>query len=80
MKYRTLGRTGAQVSELIFACGETPGMMSGDDIETMTKIVDRAIKAGINWFDTAARAAAIELFDPGPGWSKVSPQASAPSP
>jgi D-threo-aldose 1-dehydrogenase len=57
MKYRTLGRTGAQVSELIFACGETPGMMSGDDMETMTKIVDSAIKSGINWFDTAARAA-----------------------
>jgi len=57
MKYRTLGRTGAQVSEILFACGETPGLMSGDDIELMTTLVDRAIKAGVNWFDTAARAA-----------------------
>ena len=57
MKYRTLGRTGAEVSEIIFACGETPGLMCGDDLELMTTLVDRAIKSGINWFDTAARAA-----------------------
>ena len=57
MKYRTLGRTGAEVSEIIFACGETPGLMSGDDLELMTTLVDNSIKAGINWFDTAARAA-----------------------
>jgi L-glyceraldehyde 3-phosphate reductase len=31
--------------------------MSGDDLEQMTLVVDRAIKAGVNWFDTAARAA-----------------------
>lgn len=57
MKYRTLGRTGAEISEIIFACGETPGLMSGDDIDLMTVLVKRAIDAGVNWFDTAARAA-----------------------
>src|SRR5690606_25389921 len=29
----------------------------GDDVELMTVLVKRAINAGINWFDTAARAA-----------------------
>ena len=30
--------------------------------------------------DSASRAASIDTFDPGPGWSKVSPQALAPMP
>ena len=42
MKYRTLGRTGAEFSEIIFACGETPGMMSGDDTELMRHWINTA--------------------------------------
>jgi L-galactose dehydrogenase/L-glyceraldehyde 3-phosphate reductase len=57
MKYRKLGRTGADISEIIFACGETPGLMSGDDRKTMLRVVKGALDAGITWFDTAARAA-----------------------
>jgi D-threo-aldose 1-dehydrogenase len=57
MKYRKLGRTGADISEIIFACGETPGLMSGDDRALMTRLVKGALDGGINWFDTAARAA-----------------------
>ncbi|NQV56457.1 MAG: aldo/keto reductase [Rhodospirillales bacterium] len=58
MKYRQLGRTEAQVSELIFSCGEVVGMMAGDDIEAAFLAVQRALEAGINWFDTAPGAGA----------------------
>ena len=57
MKYRTLGRTGAEISEIIFACGETPGLMSTDNLELMSQVVRRTLDCGVNWFDTAARAA-----------------------
>ncbi len=57
MRYRKLGRTGADVSEIIFACGETLGLMSSDDDETQHRVVKSALDAGINCFDTAARAA-----------------------
>ena len=57
MKYRKLGRTGADISEIIFACGETPGLMSGDDLDKMRPVIKQALDSGINWFDTAARTA-----------------------
>ncbi|MCY3833699.1 MAG: aldo/keto reductase [Chloroflexi bacterium] len=50
MEYRSLGRTGVMVSELCLGCmnfgGVTPEAESFD-------IVDRAIDAGVNFFDTA---------------------------
>ncbi len=50
MEYRSLGRTGVMVSELCLGCmnfgGPTPESDSFD-------IIDRAIDAGINFFDTA---------------------------
>ncbi len=50
MDYRSLGRTGVMVSELCLGCmnfgGPTPEAESFD-------IIDRAIDAGINFFDTA---------------------------
>ena len=50
MDYRALGRTGVMVSELCLGCmnfgGPTPEAESLD-------IMDRAIEAGINFFDTA---------------------------
>jgi len=53
MKYRTLGRTGVEVSELVFSCAETAGMMIPGNYETAFKAVKRALEAGINWFDTS---------------------------
>lgn len=50
MEYRSLGRTGVQVSGLCLGC-----MMFGgrtDEAEAMV-IIDRAIEAGLNFFDTA---------------------------
>ena len=50
MNYRSLGRTGVMVSELCLGCmnfgGSTPEAESFD-------MIDRAIEAGINFFDTA---------------------------
>ena len=54
MRYRRLGRTGIEVSELVFGCGNVGGLLirgSPDDIRTAIR---RALDAGINWFDTAA--------------------------
>jgi aryl-alcohol dehydrogenase-like predicted oxidoreductase len=50
MHYRSLGRTGAQVSELCLGC-----MMFGDrtDEASSFDIIDRAIDSGINFLDTA---------------------------
>lgn len=50
MDYRRLGRTGTRVSELCLGC-----MMFGGrtDEEESTAIIDRALDAGINFFDTA---------------------------
>jgi aryl-alcohol dehydrogenase-like predicted oxidoreductase len=50
MEYRSLGRTGTQVSSLCLGC-----MMWGHktDLEDACGIIDRAIEAGINFLDTA---------------------------
>jgi len=55
MEYARLGRTEENVSRLIFGCGMVGGLMINAAPETMAKAVDLATKAGINWFDTAAR-------------------------
>ena len=50
MHYRSLGRTGTQVSELCLGC-----MMFGGrtDEAASFEIIDRAIASGINFLDTA---------------------------
>jgi aryl-alcohol dehydrogenase-like predicted oxidoreductase len=50
MEYRSLGRTGTQVSELCLGC-----MMwgRGADEDASMAMMDRSIDAGINFFDTA---------------------------
>lgn len=50
MQYRSLGRTGVQVSELCLGC-----MMFGGRTEDADagRIIDRAIDAGVNFIDTA---------------------------
>jgi aryl-alcohol dehydrogenase-like predicted oxidoreductase len=50
MEYKSLGRTGVQVSPLCLGC-----MNFGDDADTALsiEIMDRAIESGINFFDTA---------------------------
>jgi aryl-alcohol dehydrogenase-like predicted oxidoreductase len=54
MRYRLLGSTGIQVSELAFGAGPISGLMTGTDVSRQTDVVRRAVEVGINWFDTAA--------------------------
>jgi len=53
MRYRTFGRTGLQVSELVFGGGWVGGVLIHQDDATKLKSLRRAIEAGINWIDTA---------------------------
>ena len=53
MKYRPLGRTGLQVSELGFGCGSVGGILVRGERRAAMRAVARAIELGINYFDTA---------------------------
>lgn len=55
MRYRTLGRTGLKVSELVFGGGWVGGVLIHQDDETKLKVLRRAVAAGINWIDTASK-------------------------
>lgn len=46
MNYRSLGRTGVQVSELCLGCGHAQS-------KDWTPVIDKALDAGINFLDTA---------------------------
>ena len=54
MKYRTLGRTGLDVSEVGFGCGNIGGLMIRGSHEEQIETVELALDLGINYFDTAA--------------------------
>ena len=53
MKYRPLGTTGLQISEIGFGCGNTAGLMTQGTAEQERTAVSRALDLGINYFDTA---------------------------
>jgi D-threo-aldose 1-dehydrogenase len=53
MRYRPFGRTGLQVSELVFGGGWVGGILIHQDDATKRAAIDRALEAGINWIDTA---------------------------
>ena len=53
MKYRTLGRTGLQVSEIAFGCGNIGGLLVRGRPQEQLEAVNRALQLGINYFDTA---------------------------
>ena len=55
MQTRPLGRTGLEVSEIMFGCGNVGGLLTRTDADTMREAVRRALDLGINWFDTASR-------------------------
>jgi L-galactose dehydrogenase/L-glyceraldehyde 3-phosphate reductase len=54
VRYRTLGNTGISVSTIAFGAGPISTLMVGDDVARQREVVAHAIRAGINWFDTAA--------------------------
>ncbi len=53
MKYRILGRTGIEVSEVGFGCGRTGGILLDATLEERRAAMQMALDGGINWFDTA---------------------------
>ena len=53
MQKRRLGRTGLDVSHLTFGCGAVGGLMTKGDPADQRRAVERALEAGINFFDTA---------------------------
>lgn len=53
MKFRTFGRTGLRISELVFGGGWVGGVLIHQDDDTKLNTLRRAIDAGINWVDTA---------------------------
>ena len=53
MEYRSLGRTGAQVSALCLGCMNFGDAHSGANEAESIRIVHRALDAGINFLDTA---------------------------
>lgn len=55
MKKRTFGRTGLEVSELIFGAGNVGGLLINSDDDTKRAAVRKALDGGVNWFDTATR-------------------------
>ena len=54
MKQVSLGRTGLQISELVFGGGFVGGILLHASDETRRDAIQLAIQAGINWIDTAA--------------------------
>lgn len=54
MQYRTLGKTGIQVSAISFGAGPISQLLVGDDANRQRAVIQHAIERGINWFDTAA--------------------------
>ena len=53
VNYRTLGRTGIEISEIAFGGGRSGGILIYGDDATRRAAVRRALDLGINWFDTA---------------------------
>jgi L-galactose dehydrogenase/L-glyceraldehyde 3-phosphate reductase len=53
MKYREFGRTGLEVSNLVFGGGAVGGILVHADDDTKLEALRRALSGGINWIDTA---------------------------
>jgi L-galactose dehydrogenase/L-glyceraldehyde 3-phosphate reductase len=54
MKYRKFGKTGLEISEVVFGGGAVGGILINADDDTRRKAVRVALDGGINWIDTAA--------------------------
>ncbi|MFN0074604.1 MAG: aldo/keto reductase [Chloroflexota bacterium] len=54
MKYRSLGTTGLNLSEIGFGCGDNAGLMIAGTLREQCAVAARAFELGINYFDTAA--------------------------
>ena len=54
MRHRDFGRTGIQVSEVVFGGGNVGGLIIQKDDTTKREAIRLALAGGINWLDTAA--------------------------
>jgi aryl-alcohol dehydrogenase-like predicted oxidoreductase len=54
MEHRALGKTGIRVAAVAFGAGPVPALLTGADSALQRATVERALEAGVNWFDTAA--------------------------
>ncbi|MEM7025171.1 MAG: aldo/keto reductase [Pseudomonadota bacterium] len=54
MRYRPFGRTGLEVSELVFGGGYVGGILLHADDDTKLAALRCALDGGMNWIDTAA--------------------------
>jgi L-galactose dehydrogenase/L-glyceraldehyde 3-phosphate reductase len=54
MRKNTLGRTGLEISEIALGAGVTGGILIEADEATRARALAHAVRAGINWIDTAA--------------------------
>lgn len=55
MRRRALGRTGIEVSEIGFGCGNVGGLLIRGAPRDQVRAVERALELGITYFDTAAQ-------------------------
>ncbi|MFM1815120.1 MAG: hypothetical protein RLZ98_1815 [Pseudomonadota bacterium] len=55
MRRRKLGRTGIEVSEIAFGCGNVGGLMIRGNSSDQERAVGHALDNGISYFDTAAQ-------------------------
>ncbi len=53
MKTRRFGRSGLQVSQVVFGAGYVGGIVVLADDDVRRRVLRRALDAGINWIDTA---------------------------
>lgn len=53
MKYRRLGKTGLEVSEISFGTGDNAGLMMNAPEAERHRSFERALELGINYFDTS---------------------------
>ena len=53
MKYRRLGKTGLDVSEISFGTGDNAGLMMNAPEAERLRCFERALELGINYFDTS---------------------------
>ena len=54
MRLRPFGRTGLEISELVFGGGAVGGILIQSDADTRREAIRLALRGGVNWIDTAA--------------------------
>lgn len=53
MKVRTFGRSGIEISEMVFGGGNVGGLLIRQDDDIKRQAIRRALDNGVNWIDTA---------------------------